>query len=191
MSEIKTIMGLGNPGEEYFSTRHNIGYLVVDALLKKFHGEWKSGRGSFFYAPIKIGGSTVYLVRSTTYMNNSWNGAANAVEKLDILPSELLVILDDFALPFGQIRIRKSGSDGGHNGLASIIYHLATQKFPRLRIGIGPVPDDEDAINFVLDKFTPDERKFLPEIIKRSADAAIVAVKQNIGKAMEMFNKKL
>ncbi|RKZ28790.1 aminoacyl-tRNA hydrolase [bacterium] len=191
MSELKAIIGLGNPGDRYSNTRHNIGYLVVDALLQKFRGNWKPGRGNFFYAQVKIGGKSIYLLRSSTYMNDSGIGVTGAVQKLNFFPDELLVILDDFALPFGQIRIRKSGSDGGHNGLASIIYHLNTQDFPRMRIGIGPLPDGMSSVNFVLGEFLEDERKALPQIIDRCSDAVVVAVRQGIDRAMEKFNRRI
>jgi len=190
MEELKAIIGLGNPGAEYSATRHNIGWMIVDNLLAKFRGNWHSGRGKYFYSSIKIGGRQINLIRSKTYMNNSGIGALDALNKLDILPSEFLIVLDDFAIPFGAIRIRKSGSDGGHNGLASIIYHLGTQHIPRLRVGIGLVDENIDTVDFVLSDFKPDERKVLSKIIRKSTDAAIVAFKQGLDKSMSMFNRK-
>ncbi len=190
MQTIHAIIGLGNPGAEYAATRHNIGWMVTDKILEKFRGQWRPGKGKFLYSQVKIGGRNIYVLRSTTYMNNSGIGVLDAIDKLDIIPQELLVVLDDFALPFGTIRIRKQGSDGGHNGLSSIIYHLETEEFPRLRIGIGPVPENADTIDFVLGEFTPDERESLPEIINKSVNAVVVAVRQNIERAMELYNRK-
>ena len=190
MNELKAIIGLGNPGTEYSATRHNIGWMIVDSLSAKFRGVWRTGKGKYFYSPIKIGGRKIYLIRSKTYMNNSGIGLLDAVEKFDILPSEILVVLDDFAIPFGTIRIRKSGSDGGHNGSASIIYHLGTQKIPRLRFGIGPIDENVDAVDFVLSEFTPQEHKVLPRLIAKSVDAIVVAVTQGLDRAMAMYNRK-
>lgn len=190
MNELKAIIGLGNPGAEYSATRHNIGWMIVDSLSAKFRGVWRTGKGKYFYSPIKIGGRQIYLIRSKTYMNNSGIGLLDAVEKLNILPSEILVVLDDFAIPFGTIRIRKSGSDGGHNGLASIIYHLGTQKISRLRFGIGPIDEHIDAVDFVLSEFTPQEHKVLPRLIAKSVDAIVVAVTQGLDRAMAMYNRK-
>jgi len=191
MQSIHAIIGLGNPGAEYAATRHNIGWMVIDSIMEKFRGQLRPGKGKFLYSQAKIGGRDIIVLRSTTYMNNSGIAVQDAIDKLNIAPQELLVVLDDFALPFGTLRIRKQGSDGGHNGLASIIYHLETEEFPRLRIGIGPVPENDDKIDFVLGEFTPDEHESLPEIIKTSVDAVVVAVRQNLKRAMELYNKKI
>ena len=191
MSEIKAIIGLGNPGEEYAHTRHNVGYMVVDRLIEKFRGSWRPGRGEFYYAPIKIGGHDLILLRATTYMNISGVGARDAAAQFDLRPEEFLVILDDFAIPFGTLRLRRSGSDGGHNGLASVIFHLGTQKIPRLRVGIGPLPEGVSSVDFVLSDFSPEEQEKLPEIISRAAEATEVAVVRGIERAMELYNRKI
>ncbi len=189
--KVDAIIGLGNPGERYRGTRHNVGYMVADLIVSKFRGKWKSGKGRFFYSAVKIGGETKFILRSATYMNESGLGALDAALTLDIPPQRMLVVLDDFALPFGEIRIRKSGSDGGHRGLASVIYHLNTQDIPRLRVGIGPVPEDEDNIDFVLSDFTGEERNLLEDIIRISADAAVLSARVGLQKAMEKYNRKL
>lgn len=188
--EIRCIVGLGNPGEQYAATRHNIGWMITDALLEKFRGVWRAGKGKFLYSPIRISGRQIYLIRCTTFMNNSGVGVIDAMERLEIAPSELLVIFDDFSLPFGTIRIRKSGSDGGHNGMASIIYLSGTQKIPRMRIGIGSVPENTSPVDFVLDEFKPNEKKMLPDIIKISVEAVVLTVIKGIDSAMERFNRK-
>ena len=190
MSEIKFILGLGNPGEEYARTRHNVGYMVTDALAEKFRGVWKPGHGRFYYAPVKIGGRDVFLLRAATYMNESGLGARDAAEQFSFVPQELLVVLDDFALPFGTLRLRPAGSDGGHNGLASVIYHLGTEKIPRLRVGIGPLPQGIDPAEFVLSDFLPQEQEALVEIISRCVDAIVVAVVRGLDRAMELYNRR-
>ncbi len=123
-------------------------------------------------------------------MNHSGIAVFDSLEIFNLTPAELLIVVDDFALPLGTLRIRASGSDGGHNGLASIIEHLGTQDFPRLRVGIGYLPKNTDPADFVLDEFGPQEKKLLPEIIHKSISAITVAIRQDLQKAMELYNRK-
>ena len=187
---VKAILGLGNPGREYERSRHNLGYMVIDNILLAHNARLRAGNGEFLYAKIDIDGKQIFLLRSTTYMNYSGIGAYDACECLDINPDELLVVLDDFALEFGNLRIRRSGSDGGHKGLASVIYHLGTENIPRLRIGIGPLPEGVDAVDFVLGEFNDKELKALPKIIEKASDAAIMCAINGIQRAMEVYNRR-
>lgn len=189
MGDIKAIIGLGNPGEEYALTRHNIGYMVVDMILRKYRGKFERGGGKFLSAHVKIGGNDVILLRSRTYMNDSGLGANAALRAHDLKPSELLVISDDFAIPFGALRIRKTGSDGGHNGLASIIEVLGTKDIARMRIGIGPLPTHASIVDFVLTNFLPDEQKLLPQLLETAQEATTFAVVRGLERAMELFNR--
>ncbi len=190
MGEIAAVLGLGNPGADYAETKHNLGYMVVDRLLGLFGGVWRAGRGEFVYAPVRIAERDVFLLRSTTFMNASGVGARDALESLGIPPEGLLVVLDDFAIPFGELRLRRSGSDGGHNGLASIIFHLGTERIPRLRVGIGPLPDGGDAVEFVLSEFPPEQRRKLPVVIDFACSAVETAVALGIEAAMNQFNRR-
>jgi peptidyl-tRNA hydrolase, PTH1 family len=189
MTEINAIIGLGNPGNEYSLTRHNIGYLVVDFLADKFRCQWKSGKGRFRYCTFNLNGRRILLIRSTTFMNDSGIALLKALETFDIVPEQVLVVLDDFALPFGALRMRKNGSDGGHNGLASILYHIQTDKIPRLRVGIGSILPQTDPADYVLGDFDAVQQKELPELVKKAADAIVYSIVQNLDRAMELFNR--
>lgn len=190
MNVISAIVGLGNPGDQYAETRHNIGWMVTDEILNKFRGKWRTGKGKFIYAPVKIGGIDIYILRLRTFMNNSGIGVLDAVQKLNLNPNEILVVVDDFIIPFAMLRIRKSGSDGGHNGLASIIYHINTENIPRIRIGIGPLPDGESSVDFVLGEFSKNELEEIPNIIKNASEAAIMSVTRGLDRAMDIFNRR-
>jgi PTH1 family peptidyl-tRNA hydrolase len=124
-------------------------------------------------------------------MNRSGLAVASFTESLGLTPSQILVIADDFNLPFGQIRLRQNGSDGGHKGLASIIYYLASTEFPRIRLGVGPVPEDNPAVDFVLDRFTNTERPVANEMIKRSAEAVSTWLKEGFDIAAAQYNRAI
>lgn len=186
---LDAVVGLGNPTEKYSMTRHNVGYMVTERIAKDFRKKWKPGRGKFYYTDIPLKGQKLYLIRSSTYMNESGIGVMEAVESFDVLPSRVLVILDDFSLPFGTIRIRSKGSSGGHHGLESIIYHLNTELIPRVRIGIGPVPNGKNPVDFVLEDFSTDEQICLPRIIEISSQAVISCAIKGIEKSMELYNR--
>jgi len=191
MSKIRAILGLGNPGNQYQKNRHNLGYRVADGLLKKYGGKLKAGKGNYYFVPVKISGREVFILRSSTYMNNSGIGTLDAIDALNILPEELLVIFDDFVLPFGSIRIKYTGSHGGHNGLESIIYYLGTESIPRMRIGIGPISPNQDAVKFVLGDFEDNEEKMLSEILDTALEAVFVCVTRGLDRAMELFNRRI
>ncbi len=184
------IIGLGNPGEKYLNTRHNIGHLLIDVLAEKLRIKAKPGRGKFVYGKFQLRGRTFYIVKLITYMNHSGYGVRDFLEFSDLKPGNLLIAYDDFALDFGMIRIRKSGSDGGHNGMASIISTLGTERIPRFRMGIGPV-EKEDTIDFVLGEFSSEEKNQLDNFITRCKEAAISIFAEGLNPAMSKYNRKL
>jgi PTH1 family peptidyl-tRNA hydrolase len=180
--------GLGNPGERYDLTRHNIGKEVIAGLIRSLGLSARPGKGEFIYA--RDPARDLCLVMPTTYMNLSGISAADALEFFGASPDELLVVFDDFSLPLGSIRIRKKGSDGGHNGLASIIYNLSSQDFPRLRLGIGPLPADTDAADYVLSGFAPEERPEAERLKTEAAEAVLTIAATGLDHAMNRFNKR-
>src|SRR5690554_4664430 len=161
------IAGLGNPGRKYMYTRHNVGFEVID-LLAAGHGiRVNKARFKGAVGLGKIAGCEVMLLKPATYMNLSGMSVLDAVEYYRIDFGNLLVIYDDADLEVGRIRIRKSGSAGTHNGMKSIIYQLQTEDFPRLRLGIGAVPEDRDLADFVLDRFPKEQEALMEEAKKR------------------------
>ena len=187
-SIMKLIVGLGNPGRKYQDTRHNVGYNVLAELArrhgpvspkKKFHGE---------AAEISYHGDKVLLLSPTTYMNLSGNSVASAREFYRLPLRDILIISDDLNLPLGRIRFREKGSCGGQKGLRHIIQQLGSDSIPRLRIGIGPVPENWDAADFVLGKFSKEERPRIDEIIVQAADAAECWLRSGPTETMNRFN---
>jgi peptidyl-tRNA hydrolase, PTH1 family len=181
------IVGLGNIGSEYESTRHNIGFEIVEALAKEAGASFVSERYAQ-YALVKYKGKQLHLIKPTTYMNLSGTAVRYWLQKLDIPKENMLVILDDVALPFGKIRMRSSGSDGGHNGLKNIDLTVETNNYPRLRFGIGNEYPRGHQVDYVLGKWTEDERKLLPEAIKRSCEAVYGFATIGLERAMNLYN---
>ncbi len=181
-------MGLGNPGRKYKSTRHNLGFQVLDSLAKKHKKKLKSGPGDFHFARISFKDRDVYLVKPDTFMNHSGMAVSDCLKRWEVRPEELLVICDDLYLPLGRIRIRNKGSDGGHNGLKSIIAEIGTTDFPRLRMGIGQPQPNYSAEEYVLEPFARTERKTVRQMIKTAAEAADSCIIEGVEKAMNRFN---
>jgi len=190
---MKIIIGLGNPGEKYENTRHNIGFAVVSSF--KFQvssfSDWKTNKK--FNADIangKLGQEKVVLLRPLTFMNNSGQAVATAASFYKIKPADILIIHDDIDLPLGKIRIKKDGSSGGHRGVESIIASLGSKKFTRLKIGVAPDkrPKNFDAANFVLKKFAKTEEKTVGDIIKKATEAVAVILDLSTERAMNQFN---
>lgn len=154
---MRVIFGIGNPGIRYEFTRHNAGFLLLDFLAKKLSVNFKASTGEYSEAIGKFRDQEFSLVKPVTFVNNSGLAAKQVFEKFDLLPEEFLVICDDTNLKNFEWRIRLSGGDGGHNGLSSIIYHLMTEQFPRLRIGIGSNPPEKELSDYVLSIFSKDE----------------------------------
>ena len=170
MAETKLIVGLGNPGAEYLETRHNIGFLAIDDFADGLGGHWKPWQdlGEIFEPSHSV---SAKLLKPLQYMNNSGGPVKSFMDYYHIRPEEILVISDDFSLPLGTIRLRLSGSCGGHNGLSSILNTLGTNNFPRLRLGIGPLPEKIDAADFVLSKFKKSELAAVREMLAKAHEA--------------------
>ena len=183
---MKVIVGLGNPGRKYSDTRHNIGFRVLEEIARRSSVEKEESRFDAIIGHIRIGGEKVLLVKPLTYMNLSGKAVQPLMRwfKLDL--SDLIVIYDDMDLPPGTLRLRAQGGSGGHKGMASIIERLGSQEFARIRIGIGR-PDNE-AIDWVLGKFSPTEQKLMEEVIGQAAAAVECWVKQGIERAMNEYN---
>lgn len=184
-------VGLGNPGSSFEGTRHNVGFEVVDALARSLKATFRPGRGEYYYATGDMCGEELVLVKPTTYMNNSGEAVLQVIEQFHLDAEQTVVVCDDFQLPLGTLRLRTSGSDGGHNGLYSIIYHLGSLAFPRLRCGIGSphLPTERSlTARFVLDVFAEDERERATQMVKRAQDACCSVVCEGFDKTMSVYN---
>ncbi|WP_409227996.1 aminoacyl-tRNA hydrolase [Gudongella sp. SC589] len=184
------IAGLGNPGSKYSETRHNVGFDVIDRLahennIKVNRLRFKALTGEGF-----IGTEKVLLVKPSTYMNNSGESIREIMDFYKLEPEKLLVVVDDIDIEFATIKLKKKGSAGSHNGLKSIIYHLQTDNFPRLKVGIGKKPPYYDLADFVLSRFSTDERKLVDQAIRNASEAVQEFVRSGIDKAMNEFNSR-
>jgi PTH1 family peptidyl-tRNA hydrolase len=181
------VLGLGNPGTEYAHTRHNIGFDVVDILAARHRIRLNLHRDHAHYGYGAIAGIPLLLAKPMTYMNRSGEAARALLQRHPLPSDRLLVIVDDTALPLGKLRIRPSGSDGGHNGLASLIQLLGTQAFPRVRVGIGAPPPGQ-MVEYVLSRFTPEQQPTIDEALHRAADAVEAILTEGLTAAMNRFN---
>ena len=182
---IRLVAGLGNPGAEYAHTRHNIGFMVADLLAHEGGLAWqRSGKWDAATAKFR----DALLVKPASYMNRSGHPLFAIAQFFKIAPQEILVVLDDFSLPLGRLRIRQSGGAGGHNGLESIIAQFGTEEMSRLRIGIGNAPA-EAASDYVLSNFFEEEKPLVRSTITRAADAVKCAIDKGVVSAMNTFNK--
>ena len=191
MGAFKVIIGLGNPGKKYSITKHNLGFMVLDAFADNRSMKWKNYKES---AIISVGESIV-LIKPLLFMNNSGSAIAPLVKKYlprcqvdDIDFSDIIVVHDDMDIGFGQLRIKKGGSSGGHNGVQSIIDTLGTNEFSRVRMGIGRPSSDTDPVDFVLSNFTNEELIKMKSVILTASDAVSVLIEKGIHKAMNLFN---
>lgn len=185
---IKLVVGLGNPGKGYALTRHNIGFMIVDRIVDKRKGKFTEQKQDFHLSTLRIASTHVRFSKPMTFMNLSGKAVKALMNTYEVLPSELLIISDDFALPFGKMRLRLAGSDGGHNGLSSIIEHIGTEDFPRLRLGIGPVPEFKPPKEFVLEQFSKEELDRLDNFLKLGTDCLESAFYDGLTLAMNKFN---
>jgi PTH1 family peptidyl-tRNA hydrolase len=181
---ISLVVGLGNPGAEYAFTRHNIGFMVVDFLARESGAVWEKS-GKWDAATTKF--RDAILVKPASFMNRSGYPLFAIAQFFKIAPSEILVALDDFALPLGRLRIRQSGGPGGHNGLESIIVQFGTEEIPRLRIGIGAAPA-EAATEYVLSNFFEEQKPLVRSTVERAAEAVKCAIDNGVVSAMNTFN---
>lgn len=176
--------GLGNPGAQYVATRHNLGFMMLDELAGRFRKRFQV-RGAYAEARFDFAGTACTLVKPLTFMNLSGDVVRRYREAN---PGDWLVVCDDLALPFGRIRIREQGSDGGHNGLVSIIERTGTSDFPRVRVGIGEPPPGIDGADYVLSEFTPEEQPHLAAVVNGTADALVLILQRGVTAAMNEFN---
>lgn len=180
------IAGLGNPGGEFENTRHNAGFNVLDYFAYEHNIRINRTKFKGLCGQGTIGSEEIFLLKPQTYMNLSGESILDAVQFFKIDIKNLIVIYDDVSIPLGRIRIRPSGSDGGHNGMKSIIYLLGRNDFPRLRVGIGA--PENDMIDYVIGKFSEDEKKIIDDVYKVSSEAAGTIVEKGIVQAMNQFN---
>ena len=180
---LRLLVGLGNPGREYRETRHNVGFMILDRLAARERAEFRTEKS--WHADVARAGDLV-LCKPLTYMNLSGQAVRPLSQFYKIDPAQILVILDDMALPLGKLRLRPDGSAGGHNGLKSMIEHFGTQAVPRLRVGIGSAQDD--AVDHVLGRFTLEEKPLLEQSLARALEAIDCTRMQGLAAAMNTYN---
>ena len=192
---MKLVVGLGNPGREYVGTRHNVGFEVVDRVAEKLgwmsRGEFdRMARSKFEGLSVDgtIGEEKLLLLKPATYMNLSGQAVQAAMAFYRLSPGDVMMVLDDLALPCGKLRIRPGGSDGGHNGLRDIERALGTNQYPRLRLGIDPPPPPVVGKTYVLGKFSAEQRKLIDPAIDRATGAIVTWIEKGIETAMNQFN---
>jgi PTH1 family peptidyl-tRNA hydrolase len=190
MENLYLIVGLGNPGANYARTRHNAGFLAVDRLARRWQADWTlDDHFGSRLAKTEREGRRLMLCQPQTFMNLSGEAVGKLAAYFQVSPKRLLVVVDDADLPLGEIRLRSQGSSGGHHGLESVEQHLATRRYPRLRIGIGRAAEGAREITgHVLGRFNAAERKMLEVILERTADSIECWLRQGIEKAMNQFN---
>lgn len=183
------VAGLGNPEKKYTLTRHNSGFLCVDALAEKHGFEVKKLKFKSLYADTVIDGHRCIILKPQTYMNNSGEAIGECAKFYKIPPERVIVIFDDISLDVGKLRIRRKGSDGGHNGIKSIIQHLGSSDFPRIKIGVGKKPNPEfDLKDWVLGEFSKNDRKALVPALENAASAVSLIMNGETDKAMNLYN---
>lgn len=188
-SSIRLITGLGNPGSEYEGTRHNVGFAFIDRMLAAISGTMEKchAHNSWFWKGT-YAGQKLILQKPLTFMNLSGDAVAGLAAAEGIRPEEILIVHDDMDLTPGRIRLRANGSSGGHNGIGSIIERLGTQRFPRLRIGIGKMANGHGSADFVLSKFTAEENALQEKVLDLSVKAVILALRRGLPMAMAQYN---
>ena len=181
------VFGLGNPGRQYQLFRHNIGFMLLDYLQEYYKIPFYPAKGDYYFANLKMDSSEVLLVKPMTYMNLSGVAVRQVLDQYPVPLENIMVVVDDFQLPFGTLRFRKKGSDGGHNGLKSIIYHLQSEEFPRLRMGIGN--NFENPSEYVLSPFTQHELQKLQDLLPVARKGIVTWIQKGIDQAMSDFNR--
>ena len=184
------IIGLGNPTRKYQATRHNIGWDGITRISDEYNIPLNVKKHKALCGMGFIGGERVVLAQPQTYMNLSGESVRELSDYYKVTPENIIIIYDDINLDVGQLRIRKNGSAGGHNGIKSIIQHLGTQEFPRIRIGIGEKPNNWDLADYVLSRFGSNEQEIIREALKDTADACQMIISSGIEKAMNQYNRK-
>lgn len=183
------IAGLGNPGVEYEKTRHNTGFMAVDALSQRFGFSVNTHKFNALIADTVISDKRCLVMKPLTYMNKSGEAIADAMDFYNIPPENIIVIFDDISLDVGKMRLRRKGSSGGHNGIKSIIHNCGSQDFPRIKIGVGGKPHpDYDLADWVLSSYSDNELKLLGEVFDHTARAVELILRGNINQAMNDYN---
>lgn len=188
MTDTFLIIGLGNPGREYLNTRHNIGFMLIDRVTIRLNARGMKMQSNAIVISAHYEERKIILAKPQTYMNLSGQSVQGLLHFYKIPFENLIVVHDDLDLPFGALRIRPTGGPGGQRGMASTIEKLGTQDFPRLRLGIGRPPGRMDAKDYVLQDFSKDEMKILPEVLDRAADATFEFILKGLNAAMNKFN---
>ncbi len=186
--QIRLVAGLGNPGSEYAATRHNIGFMVVDQLAAQFGSTWEKSVPQAREDALSAKCGAVLLIKPMSFMNRSGYPLFAVAQFYKIEPQQILIILDDLALPLGRLRLRARGGPGGHNVLESIIVQFGTEEIPRLRVGIGQAPR-EGYVDYVLSRFFDEEKPLVRSTIGRAVDALKCAIDNGLVSAMNTFNK--
>ena len=184
------IVGLGNPGDRYKNTRHNVGFMAVDAIADALNIPVNTIKFKGLYGEGRAFGKKVRLLKPTTYMNQSGQSVKACMDYFKIAPEDVMVLVDDIDIAFGTIRLRKSGSAGTHNGLKSIIYQVQSDQFPRLKIAVGKKNPYMDLADFVLSGFSGDDKKIMDETIEKAKDATLLFLKEGLDAAMNTYNGK-
>lgn len=180
---------LGNPGKQYENTRHNIGFMAADLLSDREGVKFNKLRYRALTGEVSLGGARVLVIKPQTYMNLSGEAVKLAGGFYKIPPQRVLVISDDVSLPLGKLRIRASGSAGGHNGLKNIIAHLGTDAFPRIKVGVGaPAHPEHEMVDWVIGNFTGEEKKVVRQALEKVLDAAVCVIEKGVGEAQNRFN---
>mgnify|MGYP002852637655 CR=1 FL=1 len=187
---MKLIVGLGNPGREYAGTRHNIGFGLAIRLADRHQIPLRENQCKAVYGKGRIHGESVIIAQPMTFMNLSGEAVRGLADYYKILPEDIIVASDDIALPVGQIRIRKKGSAGGHNGLKDIIRHLGTDAFIRVRIGVGDKPENGNLVRHVLGRLSKTDEKIMDETLEVACDAVEDILQNGAEHAMNLYNKK-
>ena len=182
------VVGLGNPDRKYENTRHNAGFITVDTLADKMDIRLDRIKYKSLCNTCTIADKKVLLMKPSTYMNNSGQAVVEAMNFFKVPSENVIVIFDDISLDVGKMRIRRKGSDGGHNGIKNIIYLSGSDQFPRIKMGVGNKPEKWDLADWVLSNFTESERKLLDETAQKACDAVEKIISGNIDKAMNLYN---
>lgn len=187
---MKLIVGLGNPGRQYQNTRHNLGFVTVDAIADENKISVSKEKWNAVYGKGEIEEEEIILAKPLTFMNLSGESVAPMMHWFKMEPKDLIVVYDDIHLPLGQLRIRERGSEGGHNGLSSIITYIGTQEFIRVRMGVDEPPPGYDQADYVLSRFTKAEMKIVEDMVQDAKEAVKTLVVSGTAKAMNLFNKR-
>jgi PTH1 family peptidyl-tRNA hydrolase len=187
----RLVVGLGNPGEEYARTRHNVGYQVANRLAKRMRAEFKTKAADARIAEGTLGTMRVAVARPGTFMNDSGHSVRRLLQRYRLEPKDLVVVYDDIDLPLGRIRIRPSGGPGTHNGMRSVVAEIESEAFPRVRLGIHQEGDHGDLVDHVLSPFRDDEAAKAEQMVTRAAESIEVLLRDGIERAMAKFNADL